>query len=120
LHNSDASRRGNAEAYAEFEQRHCERSEAIHKATRKQDGLLRYARNDDGTVVVFSELEPEAPVLDRSELRFGPLGPKAPGPQSKSAIDAAVQSARCASFDPSGSKLRAYSQRQRQPESAIS
>jgi hypothetical protein len=43
--NPGASRGGIAKVYAELEQRHCERSEAIHRATRKQE-WIRFARND--------------------------------------------------------------------------
>ena len=35
-----------AEAIFKQKDRHCERSEAIHRATRKKGGLLRFARND--------------------------------------------------------------------------
>jgi hypothetical protein len=35
-HNSGASRRGKAEAYPKLERRHCERSEAIHRAAKEE------------------------------------------------------------------------------------
>ena len=38
-----------AKPYVELEQRHCERSEAIHLATQRKNGLRRFARNDGST-----------------------------------------------------------------------
>jgi hypothetical protein len=49
MQTSGASRRENAKPYVELEQRHCERSEAIHLATQRKNGLLRFARNDGST-----------------------------------------------------------------------
>jgi hypothetical protein len=43
-----AQRVAGANVYLELEQRHCERSEAIHQAAEK-NGLLRFARNDGST-----------------------------------------------------------------------
>jgi hypothetical protein len=43
MHNSGASRRGDAKPYVELEQRHCERSEAIHLVTQRKNGLPRGA-----------------------------------------------------------------------------
>jgi hypothetical protein len=42
MKSSGAVRRENAKLY----QRHCERSEAIHGAAKRKNGLLRFARND--------------------------------------------------------------------------
>jgi len=41
-----ALRAAGAKAYLKLERRHCERSEAIHSFFVRQDGLLRFARND--------------------------------------------------------------------------
>src|ERR1700730_18514987 len=49
MHDSGAPRREIAKSYVELEQRHCERSEAIHLATQRKNGLLRFARNDGFT-----------------------------------------------------------------------
>jgi hypothetical protein len=38
----------------EIERRHCERSEAIHLAAQRKNGLLRCARNDDA---LFEDLQ---------------------------------------------------------------
>ena len=43
-----AHRVARIKSYAELYQRHCERSEAIHSFFARQDGLLRFARNDGG------------------------------------------------------------------------
>ena len=42
MQTSGAMRRESAKLY----QRHCERSEAIHGAAKRKNGLLRFARND--------------------------------------------------------------------------
>jgi hypothetical protein len=49
MQTSGASRREIVKPYVELEQRHCERSEAIHLATQRKNGLLRFARNDGST-----------------------------------------------------------------------
>jgi hypothetical protein len=43
MQTSGAARREIAKPYVELEQRHCERSEAIHLATQRKNGLLRGA-----------------------------------------------------------------------------
>src|SRR5439155_4620233 len=40
--------------------RHCERSEAIHRAAQRMDGLLRSARNDGGESPAHSRFAPHA------------------------------------------------------------
>src|SRR5258708_12253521 len=46
MQTSGASRRDIAKPYLELEQRHCERSKAIHSFFMWRDGLLCFARND--------------------------------------------------------------------------
>src|SRR5258705_14007536 len=46
INGSGASRREVGNAFVKLEQRHCERSEAIHLAAQRKNGLLRCARND--------------------------------------------------------------------------
>jgi hypothetical protein len=46
MHNSGETRREIAKAYLKLGRRHCERSEAIHLAAQRKNGLLRCARND--------------------------------------------------------------------------
>jgi hypothetical protein len=49
MHDSGATRREIVKSYLELEQRHCERSEAIHSFFLPRYGLLRFARNDGST-----------------------------------------------------------------------
>src|SRR5260370_26762861 len=46
MQTSGASRRDIAKPYLELEQRHCERTKAIHSFFMCRDGLLCFARND--------------------------------------------------------------------------
>jgi hypothetical protein len=50
MQTSGALRCGIAKSRLELKQRHCERSEAIHSFFARQDGLLRFARNDGSTI----------------------------------------------------------------------
>jgi hypothetical protein len=66
MHDSGAPRREIAKSYVELEQRHCERSEAIHLATQRKNGLLRFARNDGFTTEtswLFENCETDASVM---------------------------------------------------------
>jgi hypothetical protein len=80
MHDSGASRRGVAKSYLELEQRHCERSEAIHSFFMWRDGLLRGAchrarrRRDlvaeyDGSCEERSQNHPVMPAPRRHSCR---------------------------------------------------
>jgi hypothetical protein len=54
MHNPGETRRGIAESYVKLQQRHCERSEAIHLAAQRKNGLLRrIALRNDGSKTVL-------------------------------------------------------------------
>jgi hypothetical protein len=72
MHDSGTPRREIAKSYVELEQRHCERSEAIHLATQRKNGLLRFARNDGFTTETSWLFEILKPVCVRSAAFLAP------------------------------------------------